>query len=274
VFDAARLSGNTSTPKALLANIRVGVDTATEYVQGLAVDVERNLIYMTRYCLLMTDCHSHALVVLRGAVLDPATRALVRPPHIVAEIPHTDLQFGGGRREIAVDTQRQLLYVVGGLATGLDSTTIAVFDGLKIVDAQGQVTPDPAAALLGSLRLKVLPGTNNEPIVPINDAGLYLTRELAFNANEGLLYAVTTPFAPFGEGFISVLNSRLVINEDRTFNRTPHPQLPEAPQALIATLRVGVLPGFVAVDPVRNRVAVTNAPPVISVVILPGLSVR
>ena len=268
VFDAARFAGETRVNEALLANITVGAAHNIEVAQGLAVDTERNLIYVTRFCLPDTACRSHALVVLRGAELDPVTRALVQRPQVLAEIPQIELAFGGGRRQIAVDPHRHLLYVTGafdaisgsieqGNAKGFGSTAITVLDALKIVDAQGQVTPNPAAAILGILRLKVLRDANGEPIVPIETVD-YSSPELAFNAAEGLLYALTTPIAPFREGFISVLNSRLVLDAKRNFNTTPHALVSEAPQALIATLPAGIEPTFLAVDTARNRVAVTN----------------
>jgi hypothetical protein len=240
-------------------------------------------MYVTRFCQPDTACQSHALVVLRGAEIDPVTRNLVQRPHILAEIPLPELSAGVGRRQIAVDPHRHLLYITGvfdaisgsvehGNGVGFGTTAITVLDGLKIVDAQGQVTPDPAAAVLGVLRLKVLRDANGEPLVPIETVD-YSSPELAFNAAEGLLYALTTPVAPFREGFISVLNSRLVLDANRNFNTTPHPLVPEAPQALIATLPAGIEPTFLAVDTGRNRVAVTNQS-LGALSILRGLSVR
>ena len=126
--------------------------------------------------------------MLRGAEIDPATRAPAQRPRVLAEILNIGLTYGTGRREIAVDPQRNLLYIAGafdaisgsiehGDAMGFGSTAITVLDGLKIVDAQGQVSPNLDAAVLGILRIKVLRDANGEAIVPIENIG-YSSRGL------------------------------------------------------------------------------------------------
>jgi DNA-binding beta-propeller fold protein YncE len=256
LLDGARLSGNTSVSHAHLWEVVVGQEDGTEGAQGVVVDAARNLIYVTRFSNVNRggDPARNALVVLQGPDFDVATRTLRRPPQVVAEIPNIGLNYGGGRREIALDLDRNLIYV-GGLFGG--SPQVTVLDGSKIVDAQGQVTPNPAEALLGIIPIRALPSGETSDI-PIDPNLLYNVAEIAFTAAEGLLYVVAKANAPFTEGFLAVINSRRVIDGDRHFIRTPHPEEPETWISLIATIPAGVDPQFVTVDTRRNRVLVTN----------------
>ena len=258
---------------ALVADIVVGVEDGTELAQAVAVDAARNLIYVTRCGLFTGGCEPgrNALVVLRGAEFDPATRALLRVPEVIAEISPIGLTFGGGRRAMALDPQRNLIYVAGafgsiGAGAGFGSTDVTVLDGLQIVDAQGQVTPNPAAAILGIIPIKVL-----DDLIPI--VADYSSPEIAFNAEEGLLYVVTRSTAPFTEGFLAVINSALVLDANRNFVMTPHPDEPTTLISLIATIPAGLEPEFVAIDTTRNRVIVSNQSPG-ALLVLQGLSVR
>jgi hypothetical protein len=251
---------------ALLANIVVGLEDGSDLAQSVAVDAERNLIYVTRFNA--TNLAHHALVVLQGPDFDVATRTLRRPPQVVAEIPVSGVQFRqdqAPRREIALDLARNLIYV-GGVVGG--QPRITVLDGLKIVDAQGRVTPNPAEALLGVIPIRALPGSD----IRINPLLDYSVAEIAFTEAEGLLYAVTHTNAAFTEGFLAVIHSRLVIDGVRNFISTPHPEEPETLISLIATIPAGVDPAFVTVDDTRNRVAVTNQSPG-ALLIFRGLSV-
>ena len=128
-----------------------------------------------------------------------------------------------------------------------------VLDGLRIVDAQGQVTANPAAAILGVIPIRVL----GDLRIPL--ASDFSSVEMAFDATEGLLYVVTQAVARFREGFLSVIRSDLVIDEaSRTFMTTPHPINLTTLISLIATIPAGIDPEFIAVDPSRNRIVVTN----------------
>jgi len=148
VFDGAKFFENTRVNDTLVANIVIGREDGTELAGGVAVDVERNLIYVAKYGYLPgCDPCRNALVVLRGSELDNATRTVLRAPEVVAEVPGIGLNYDGGPRNIALDLDRNLIYVAGELEFGLPDIT--VLDGFKIVDAQGQVTSNPAAAILG-----------------------------------------------------------------------------------------------------------------------------
>jgi hypothetical protein len=70
---------------------------------------------------------------------------------------------------------------------------------------------------------------------------------------------VVTDFGPqFSEGFISVIDSKLVIDASRNFITTPHPDEPASLISLIAILPAGIDPAFIALDTTNNRVMVTN----------------
>ena len=97
--------------------------------------------------------------------------------------------------------------------------------------------------------------------------------EMAFNAAQRLLYVVTASRAPFNEGFISVINSALVIKGNREFNWTPHPDEPTTLMSLITTLPAGIDPKFIALDVANNRVMVTNQS-LGALSVLQGLTVR
>jgi len=277
VLDGTRLQGDTQLHDALVGDpVVVGLEDGSELAMAVAVDAARNLIYVTRCALSGCEQPRNALVVLRGAEIDLDTRALLHAPEKVTEIPEIGVQYGGGRREIVLDPDRTLIYVAGafgsvGHGEGFGSTDITVLDGLKIVDAQGQVSPSPAEAVLGVIPIKVLPGPDGEPLIPI--VGDFSSREMAFNAEQGFLYVVTKSSIPFEEGFVSVINSALVIDAQRSFNRTERTDAPGALSSLIATIPVGLDPTFVAVDPDpgRNRVMVTNQAPG-ALTVLQGLS--
>ena len=201
VFDSTRLRGNTGVNAALLADLVVGLQDSTELAQGVAVDVERNLIYVTR-CghVLGRGCETgrSALIVVRGPELDAATRTLLRAPAVVATIPGIGVPYGGGQHGIALDLESNLIYVAGASGCiigsncrengqGFGSTDITVLDGFRM-------------AVLGVIPIKLLPGAN----IPVTAD--YSSLELAFNATERLLYVVTKSSAPFTEGFISVID--------------------------------------------------------------------
>ncbi|MBI3326279.1 MAG: hypothetical protein HYZ81_06210 [Nitrospinae bacterium] len=220
--------------------------------------------------------------------LDRTTRALV------ATLKPEEWVFGSPQA-LAIDERRNLLYV----AASSDSTNrVLVFDGTKLsedtrvsaallanitvgredntelaqgiaVDAEGRVSPNPAQAILGVIPIKLLPAAN----IPV--VADYSSRELAFNPEQGLLYGVTKSSAPFREGFISVINSALVIDANRKFIDTPHRDVSGALNSLIATLPAGIDPEFIVVDPSpsRNRVAVTNQS-LGALSVLQGLSIR
>jgi DNA-binding beta-propeller fold protein YncE len=268
VFDGAKFFGNTRVNDALVANIVIGREDGTELAGGVAVDAERNLIYVAKYgYLLGCDPCRNVLVVLRGPDLDEATRTVLRVPEVVAEVPGIGLNYGGGRRDVALDLDRNLIYVAGELGFGL--TDITVLDGFKIVDAQGQVTSNPAAAILGFIPIQMLGNLD----IPITTSG-FSSSEMAFNAVAGLLYVVTDDSrALFSEGFVSVINSDLVIKGNREFNRDSHPDEPATRVSLIATLPAGIDPEFIALDTTNNRVMVTNQS-LGALSVLQGLTVR
>ena len=282
VLDGTRFAGQTDVNQALVTHITVGPEDGTELAQGVAVDAERNLIYVTRVSLANgCDPNCNALVVLRGPEFDVRTRTLQRAPHIVATIPGIGLQYGGGRRNMALDPARQLLYVTGAFdclsgsicaknGSGFGSTALTVLDALQIVDAAGQVTPNPAQAVLGVIPIKVFPGPDGQPLIPI--VADYNSPELAFNTDTGLLYVVTRSSAPFKEGLTAVINGALVLDAERHFLDVPHAAVPGALRAQIATIPVGLEPGFIAVDVLRNRLAVTNQSPA-TLSVLRGLSI-
>jgi DNA-binding beta-propeller fold protein YncE len=238
----------------------------------VAVDVERNLIYVTRFSDVASggDPARSALVVLRGPEVDVATRTLRSRPQVVAEIPNLGLPYGGGRREIALDPDRQLIYVTGQFACiggsdcvdngqGFDPTNITVLDALKIVDAQGQIVPNPERAVLRVIPTRGPLGATGAPVIP---PGNSFSPEIAFNRDNGLLYVVTRFAASFTEGFLSVIDGTRVIDENtRNFITTPHPTVRGALVSQIAILPAGLDPQFIVVDPARHRVVVTNQSP-------------
>jgi YVTN family beta-propeller protein len=254
VFDGTRLQGNTEVNAALLADLVAGSQDNTELVQGVAVDAEQNLVYVTRCGYVQGggcgETGRSALIVVRGPELDAATRTLVRAPAVVATLPGVGLTYGGGRRDIALDLQSNLIYVAGAPGCivgsncrengqGFGSTDITVVDGSRM-------------AVLGVIPIKRLPGVN----IPITAD--YSSLELAFNATERLLYVVTKSSAHFTEGLISVIDGNRVIDGARSFITTPHPNLSGALASLMATIPAGVDPQFIALDTLRNRVVVSN----------------
>jgi YVTN family beta-propeller protein len=262
VLDGAQLQGNTPVSMALLTQAIIGLEeigsaNEEEFVQGLAVDTARNLIYVARCSLFIGGCDPsrNALVVLRGAELDTTARTLLRAPQVVTTIPNIGLNFGGGHHDIALDMERNLIYVTGTFAdVGKTLTGITVIDGFKIVDEQGQVTTNPAGAILGIIPITML-GDLRIPSI----AG-FTSVDMAFNAAKDLLYVVSASNAFFSEGFISVINSNAVIdvNAGRNFITTPHPTEPATLLSLIATIPAGIDPEFIAVDSARNHVVVSN----------------
>jgi hypothetical protein len=260
VLDGAKLLGDTDPNDALLETIVIGSEDGTELAGGIAVDAERNLIYVGNFGSLSgCDPCRNALVVVRGPELDDTTRTVLRKPEVVAEVPGIGLNYdgGGSHHNIILDLERNLIYVAGaygsvGAGEGFGGVDITVLDGLKIVDAQGQVTPNSAEAILGTIPIKML-GNLDIPIT--SDFG---STDMAFNAEESLLYVVTASAARSSEGFISVINSDLVINDNRGFNSKPHPDEPGARISLIATLPAGIDPQFIALDTAHNRVMVSN----------------
>jgi len=259
VLDGAKLLGDTDPNDALLENIVIGLEDGTELAGGVAVDAERNLIYVGNFGSLSgCDPCRNTLVVVRGPELDD-TRTVLRAPEVVAEIPGIGLNYdgGGSHHNIILDLERNLIYVAGaygsvGAGEGFSGVDITVLDGLKIVDAQGQVTPNSAEAILGTIPIKMLGNLD----IPITSD--FRSTDMAFNAEESLLYVVTASVAPSSEGFISVINSDLVINDKREFNSKPHPDEPGALISLIATLPAGIDPQFIALDTTHNRVMVSN----------------
>jgi DNA-binding beta-propeller fold protein YncE len=108
--------------------------------------------------------------------------------------------------------------------------------------------------------------------IPITTSG-FSSSEMAFNAAQRLLYVVTASRMLFNEGFISVINSDLVIKGNREFNWDPHPDESETLISLIATLPAGIDPKFLALDTTNNRVMVTNQS-LGALSVLQGLKVR
>jgi hypothetical protein len=123
VFDGAKFFGNTRVNDALVANIVIGREDGTELAGGVAVDAERNLIYVAKYGYLPgCDLCRNVLVVLRGPEFDEATRTVLRVPEVVAEVPSIGLNYGGGRRDVALDLDRNLIYVAGELGLVLPTS--------------------------------------------------------------------------------------------------------------------------------------------------------
>jgi YVTN family beta-propeller protein len=250
-----------------LDEVPIGRADNPESGATVAVDEGRNLIYVIRYSFetLGGEPARSALVILRGPEFDAATRTVRSGPQVVAEIPN--LSLVRGNRQIALDPDRDLIYVVGTFACiggsgcvehdqQFDHTQITVLDGRRIVDPQGQIVPNPERAVLGVIRLRGPLGPNGDPVISLVNAS---TPELAFNRDNGRLYVVTRSAAFFTEGFLSVIDGTQVIDENtRTFIKQPHPTVLGALVSQVAILPAGVDPEFVAVDPDRRRVIVTN----------------
>lgn len=263
MVDGAKLVGTIAVNTALLEDAfvdRSDVDRS-EFFGGVAVDAERNLIYVTR---------NDGLFVLQGPELDAATRALQRSPQIVAQISGIG---SGAASQIALDKAQNLIYVAGAYGSissgeGFGPTDISVLDGLRIVSADGQVSAAPEQAVLGKIPIKMARTASGEPLLPI--VGDYYSSDLAFNANEGLLYVVSHSNAFFTEGFVSVIDGNSVIDAERNLITTPHPSLQGTYVSLSATLPAGIDPEFIAVDAARNRVVVSNQSPGV-LLVLEGL---
>jgi YVTN family beta-propeller protein len=239
---------------ALLAEVPFGRADNLEGGHAVAVDEVRNLIYVIRTSNVARggDPARNALVVVRGPEFDAATRTVRREPHVVAEIPNLNLPLYD--RQIAIDPERQLVYVVGSFQ-GFGSTDVTVLDGYRIVDRQGQVVPNPERAVLGGIPMRGPLGRDGAPVIP---PGNYVSPEIAFNRATGLLYVVTRFAGFFTEGFLSVIDGTQVIDSAGNFVTQPHPTVRGALVSQIAILPAGLDPEFVAVDPDRQRVVVTN----------------
>ena len=240
---------------APLAEVPFGRAGNPEGGHAVAVDEERNLIYVIRFS---DCCLTSALVVVRGPEFDAITRTLRSPPKVVAEIPHLNIaSLRNGIRQIALDMEHNLIYVVGSFQPS-DPTDITVLDGYKIIDAQGQIVPNPERAVLGVIKLRGPLGSDGAPVIPHGDSD---TLEIAFNRVTRLLYVVTKFTPSFTEGFLSVIDGTQVIDRARNFISQPHPTVHGALVSQIAILPAGLDPEFVAVDPARKRVIVTNRSP-------------
>jgi DNA-binding beta-propeller fold protein YncE len=181
VFDGTKLLEDTDPNNALVANIVIGLEDGTELAGEVAVDAERNFIYVANCGLFSGGCDPsrNALVVVRGPELDEVTRTVLRAPEVVTEVPGIGLHYWkdrGGYRGIALDPQRNLIYVPGvdsiGVSGGFVSRGITVLDGFKIVDAQGQVVPNPTAAILGTIPFQMRTMLDNLAIPITSDFGL------------------------------------------------------------------------------------------------------
>ena len=265
VVDGKKFSNSTESGTALIAVVPVGQRNGTEQAQGIAVDEERNLIYVTRYSFteLGSSSSRNALIVIRGPEIDIMLRIVRRKPVLISRITDISLEYGGGRREIALDIRpgQNLIYVSGAYGSvaddeGFGTVDVTVLDGYRIVNERGRAMLNPQPAVLGVIPVKVFPDYNGDPIIPI--VSDYSSREISFNGVSGLLYVVTKPSAPFSEGFISVINGNRVLDSGRNLVDTAHPEVSGALSSLMAGIPVGNDPSFISVDEKNNRVVVTN----------------